>query len=268
MNMESYEPAPKKPRSASLGSSMNYMIEEDIPSPATLDIDSNLDYVPLFYPEMESIMRGFGDCEEPQRESVILVEKIVLEQMRSILFDVIGIAVKRKGKPEPNQRDFEFLMRRNPTKILRLRKYLNDVEWYERNKDLQNGRAQAYYEEYDDNKSDNEDEEIPKKYDEEKTRRLFRADRISKILLDSEQYAQFIEARTVSFYSRSSPAVREKLIELLNPPPEAHITAHVYTILSYLVHETIATIVDLAILTRLDGSNREVYPFDRITCSG
>lgn len=229
--------------------------------------DPNTDYTPIFFQEISDIMRGYGDCDRPLRESVILVEKVVIQQMRSILNDVINLAIERKGKPQPTQRDFEFMMRKHPVKIFRLQKHLKDLEFRRRYQDIMSGRATSFNEEFDVDKSDEETDEIPEKYDEEKVRRLFRADRIS-LTLNGAQYSQFNEARRTSFHCRNSNAIRTKLRILLQPPAEAQISGHIFTILGFLVHETIATIVDYAILTRLDTSNRVNDPYGRVTSSG
>lgn len=229
--------------------------------------DPNGDYTPIFFQEIADIMRGYGDCDHPLRESVILVEKIVIKQMRSILNDVINLAIERKQKPQPTQRDFEFLMRKHPVKIFRLQKHLKDLEFRRRYQDIISGRASNFNDEFDVEKSDEETDEMPEKYDEEKIRRLFRADRIS-LTLNGTQYSQFNEARRTSFHCRNSNAIRTKLRTLLQPPAEAQISGHIYTILGFLVHETIATIVDYAILTRLDSSNRGTDPYGRVTSSG
>ena len=50
------------------------------------------------------------DCETPLNDSIILIEKILLQQLRSILQDAIEIAVRRKQVPAPTKKDFEFLM--------------------------------------------------------------------------------------------------------------------------------------------------------------
>ncbi|XP_031621185.1 uncharacterized protein LOC116339449 [Contarinia nasturtii] len=224
------------------------------------------EYVPQFMQEISDIMRGYGDCEKPLMQTVILVEKIVIEQMRSLLIDIINVAMDRKGKPQPTQKDFEFMMRKHPTKLFRLQKHLKDLDFKRRYQDMISGRPMTYAEDFDEENFE-EPEEVAEKYDEEKVRRLFRADRIS-LTLDAKKYAEFNEARRTSFHCRNSAAIKAKLKTIINPPAGATISGHVYTILGYLVHETIATLCDYAILTRLDSSNRAVDPFHRIATSG
>lgn len=220
-----------------------------------------LDYVPKFGKEISDIMRGYGDCEKPLTQTVILVEKIVIEQMRALLIDVINVALDRKGKPEPKQTDFEFMMRKHPTKLFRFQKHLFEIDFRLRYHNMINGKFQI------ENIEEEEPEAVPEKYDEEKTRRLFRADRIS-LTLDMKKYHQFNEARRTTFLWRNSDEIKKKLKDIVNPPAGAIISDRVYTILGYLVHETIATLVDFAILTRLNSNNRTVDPYHRITCSG
>lgn len=43
----------------------------------------------IFFNEVSDIMHGFGDCEQPLRESVLLVEKILHQQMNGILAEAI-----------------------------------------------------------------------------------------------------------------------------------------------------------------------------------
>lgn len=139
------------------------------------------EYVPKFKEEISDIMRGYGDSEKPLHDSIILVEKIVLEQMRSLLNDVINVALNRCGRPQPMQRDF--------TKLYRFQKYLKDMELRRRYEDMLGGRPMTYSADFDEDNFE-EPEETVEKYDEEKTRRIFRANRIS-LLLNNKQYAEY-----------------------------------------------------------------------------
>lgn len=257
-----------KPARQNSANAITNVPAQSVPNVAQQKTDTNEEYKPKFLQEFSDIMRGYGDCERPLRDSVILVEKIVIQQMRSILNDAINLAIERKGLPEPSQKDFEHLMRKNPVKIFRLQKHIKYLEFRRRYNEMRTGKVTALAEDLDADKSDEESmAEMAEKYDEEKVRRLFRADRVS-LTLNGTQYTQFNESRKVSFHCRNSVHIRDKLHDLLKPPPEAKISMHVYTILGFLVHETIATIVDYAILTRLNSNNRTVDPFSRITSSG
>lgn len=226
------------------------------------------EYVPIFYQEISDIMRGFGDCETPLKESVHLVDKILLQQLRGILYEVTDLAIERKGKPEPTQKDFELLMCTNPVKVFRLQKHIKDLQLRRKIQEIYDGRSSTHSDELDTNgQSDDEvDRDVAERYDEEKIRRLFRADRISQTL-NGTQYIEYNEARRSSIYCRNSNTIRTKLRTWLKPPTEGVLSNQVYTILSYLAHETIAAIVDFSILSRLNSSNRPTEPFRRITSS-
>lgn len=228
------------------------------------------EYVPIFYQEISDIMRGFGDCEHPMRDSVLLIDKIVLQQLRGILNEVLQLAVDRKGRPAPSQKDFELLMQKNPVKVFRLQKHMRDLQKRRQIQVLYDMRTANFSDELDveGNLSDDEiDRDVSERYDEEKTRRVFRADRISQSL-NGDQYMEYNTARRSSFYGRNSSAIRTKLRMWLKAPADGVLSNQVYTILSYLAHETIAAIVDFAILTRLTSANRTVDPFGRITAAG
>lgn len=220
-----------------------------------------------FYQIISDIMRGFGDCEKPLEESVLLVEKILWQQLRGILNDVIDVAIERKGTAHPTQRDFEFLMRNNPTKVFRLQKHIKDLQMKRKLEEVYKGRPSTHEDELDTNgalSDDDQDRDVAERYDEEKVRRLFRADRISQPL-NGAQYKEYNEARRSSFYCRNSMKIRMKLRRWVKT--DIVLSNQVFTILSYLAHETIAAIVDFSILTRLNSSNRLHEPFHRVISS-
>lgn len=222
----------------------------------------------IFYNEISDIMRGFGDCEVPLRESVLLVEKILHQQLCGILSLAIQLAVHRKkasGEQQISitQADFIYLMRKSPEKILRLQKHMKELVFRKRIQEMLSGRPVSLDEE-EVAAGENCVRDLLDKHDEEKTRRLFRADRIA-LALSGAQYQQYNLARRTSFYCRNALSARFRA--WLNVPPDVYISPHVMAILTYLAHETIATIVDFAILTRLNSANRTVDPHSRIAHS-
>lgn len=262
-------PAPKKQkidRQNSIPTSTNLLNQgNSVQSTHSINKSESEECLPIFFKEISDMMRGFGDCQRPLKESVILVEKILLQQMRGILQEVVQLAVNRTNKPEPRLRDFQFLMRKSPTRLYRLHHYLISLHRIRQMQDNRNGIPSNYRLELESN--DDEDlrdiviaEQI---YDEEKVRRFFRADRISQILQGAE-YKEYTEARRTSLGSQN---LRNKLRSWLNPTSDTIISNQVYVILAYLAHETIATIVDYSILTRLNSANRQTDPFNRFTTS-
>lgn len=206
-------------------------------------------------------MRGFGDAETKYqiRESIILVEKIVNSQLKGILQEAIDVVVERTGKLQPRPKDFEFLMRKNPVKILRLKKYLKDLQFFKKRvRDMLGDRYQGIDDDTLFEQSDDEsDIELTEKFDEEKTRRIFRADRISQILSAGTQYQEYNEARRTSFLGRNSNLMKSRMRDWLKVPNDVILVPKVLTILAFLAHETIGTIVDYCILSRLNSTNRK-----------
>lgn len=207
-------------------------------------------------------MHGFGDCDQPLRESVLLMERILHQQLTAILTDVIQVASQR-GDTKLTQADFEYMMRRSPEKIYRLQKHLRDLGLRKRIQEMLSGKGTLHDESEVADRSSERD--VLEKYDEERSRRLFRADRISQILTGA-QYQQYNAAKRTSFYCRNQMSQRFRT--WLSIPADLQITPHVLTILSYLAHETIAVIVDRAILVRLNSSNRLVDPYQRYSHTG
>lgn len=220
-------------------------------------------YQPLFFDDISSILRGHGDGPEPIKETVILVEKILLQQLRAIVNLLLEIAYERKKTYQPSLKDVEYLMRLHPQRIYRLKKHLSELQYIMKIQDLRAGRIRNEMNIMD--VSEDEDPQpIVEKYDEEKTRRIFRVDRITQFLNES-QYSAYVEARRTSFYH--SPAMKMKLQKWLSNQ-DIKLTPALLTILVYLSHETIAILVDHCILSRLSSSNRSVDPFNRTTSNG
>lgn len=228
------------------------------------------DHVPVFFDEISQIMRGYGDCEKPLRESVILVEKIVLHQLRGIMQEAIDHAMSRQNSPVLSRRDFEYIMRKNPVRVARLQKYFRDMAFVKKKmKDLYGDRFSGIGDlgSNMDESDEDSDRDVAEKFDEEKVRRLFRADRISQILA-GKQYEEFNLARRTSFMHRNTNTMKNRMRTWLNFPEDVMISQSCLLTLSYLAHETIAVLVDFCILTRLNSSNRAVEPYSRVTSSG
>lgn len=156
------------------------------------------EYKSKIYDEISILMRAFGDvCDSSlqSRESVILVEKILIQQLKDILDAVTNVAFKRTGSFIPNQLDFELLMHRNKVKLTRFRKYMRNIQKVQCKSEQNSGNYDINFLNRisEDNGCNNEDEH--ELYDAEKIRRLYRADRISQIL-SAEKYEEFQKARS------------------------------------------------------------------------
>lgn len=153
------------------------------------------EYKSKIYDEIATLMRAFGDTshELQIRESVILVEKILIQQLRDIMDAVMNNAYKRTGSFVPAQLDFEILYRYKP-RLVRFQKYMKNIQKVACKNEQKHSSGN-----YDINflnriSEDNSDDE-PEIYDAEKIRRLYRADRISQIL-SVEKYEEFQKARS------------------------------------------------------------------------
>ncbi|XP_052872964.1 uncharacterized protein LOC128278304 [Anopheles cruzii] len=230
---------------------------------------SDGDYKFIFYDEIAQIMRGYGDCEKPLRESVILVEKIVLQQLRGIMQEAIDHAMSRPNSPTLSRRDFEYIMRNNQVRVARMQKYFRDMAMMKKRlRDMYGDRFSHLHLGANSEPSDDDsDREAQEKKDEEKVRRLVRADHISQFL-SGKQYEEFNFARRTSFMHRNAETMKSRMRAWLNIPEDVNITQSCLLTLAYLAHETIAVLVDFCILTRLNSSNRIVEPYSRITSSG
>uniref|UniRef100_A0A2M4BU95 Putative histone acetyltransferase pcaf/saga subunit supt3h/spt3 n=1 Tax=Anopheles marajoara TaxID=58244 RepID=A0A2M4BU95_9DIPT len=225
------------------------------------------DYKPVYFEEISQIMRGYGDCERPLRESVILMEKIVLQQLRGMTQEAIDHAMSRPNSPTLSRRDFEFIMRNNQLRVARLQQHFRNMAMMKKRlKDIYGDRY-SHLGGGSEASDDDSDREAPEKYDEEKTRRLVRADRISQILF-GKQYEEFNFARRASFMHRNTEALKGRMRGWLNIPEDVNISPSCLLTLAYLAHETVAILVDYCILTRLNSSNRLVEPYSRVTSSG
>jgi len=160
--------------------------------------NNNNEYKSKIYDEIAILMRAFGDISDSSlqiRESIILVEKILIQQLKEILECVINNAHKRTGNFLPNQLDFELLMHKNKPKLFRFRKYMRNIQKIQcknEQKTAGNSYDVNFLNRISEESNDSADEEI---YDAENTRRLYRADRISQIL-SVEKYGEFQKARS------------------------------------------------------------------------
>lgn len=179
-----------------------------------------------------------------------------MQQLRAIMHEAQNLAYRRSNAQIPSQLDFEFMMRRNPAKLQRFRKYLKSVR---RLKDM-SGSSSAGLSflsrlstSTDDGTASGEDEQ--EIFDPEKTRRLFRADRISQVL-SPQRYEEYTKARSWASNFQNKSDMMRKLVEILQLPREIQEQSLCLEIILFLVQETIATVVDFAILTRLNTDNQ------------
>lgn len=212
----------------------------------------------LFEKEISDLMKSNGDSLNFQEiSSVHLIEKVLKKEMHHIFYAASKAADERRDSSVPIQEDFEYAMRRNPIRVSRMRKALKNMQIMEGLQKMHKNSTPL-----------NLDFRIqmwvpPETYDEEKTRRLFRADRIS-LLLSPNNFQKFNFARKMNLLSRSrSQLISMKFRKFLNLSDDYDFNENICQIVCHLANETILTIVDYAILTRLNSVNRDVDPHSR-----
>jgi transcription initiation protein SPT3 len=217
------------------------------------------------FDEVAILMRAFGDVTDSSmqiRESVILVEKILIQQLKLIIESVNEICVERThgASNVPHQIDFEFLMHRNKPKLMRFRKYMRNVQRVQCKSGEQKSHSGSggnfginFLNRLAEETTSDEEQET---YDAEKIRRIYRADRISNIL-SPQKYEEFQKARSWSSNLRNKADFLRKIVEILQLPKEIQDSSNCLEIIQFLTMETIATIVDFSLLTRLTSENLE-----------
>lgn len=210
-----------------------------------------------YYNEISLMMFGFGDSHKPNPETVRLVESIVLKQLRTIVQEAMKYSEGKNLRGE----ELVFLMRHNKHKMIRFVKYLQN----KRNKYLLQ-KMQMNILEVDMGQQPKGDllqfiERIDEtgefsnlsEFDEVKHERQVRADRISQAL-DEKKYLEFCKARCVSFNSKDTiHRSLDKLRAWIDPKKEIEFNADALDVLAYYAYQTVAEIIDYALLVRMDS---------------
>lgn len=74
------------------------------------------------------MMHGFGDDSEPMIESAKIIEDVVLNQMRAIIYEACKIAEMRDSLVVCAE-EFLFLLRKDKIKLQRLVNYLSKLDF-------------------------------------------------------------------------------------------------------------------------------------------
>lgn len=211
--------------------------------------------VPSYHDEITSMLFGFGDAPVPNKETVVLVETIVLQQLRSIVQEALKFSTDGKSlKGE----ELVFLMRHNKHKMRRFIRHLANKELKKEIEkenvqiseiDMIVNKPKHHLVEFIDSIDETGELTDLSEFDEVKHNRQIRASYISETL-DEEKYLKYQKARCVSFVAGKS---YEKFKAWLNPKEGVNFTTTALEVLSYYAFETIAQLVDFAFLVRLDN---------------
>nr|XP_055185910.1 transcription initiation protein SPT3 homolog isoform X2 [Nyctereutes procyonoides] len=226
-----------------------------------------------FAAELQSMMFSLGDARRPLHETAVLVEDVVHTQLINLLQQAAEVSQLR-GARVISAEDLLFLMRKDKKKLRRLLKYmffrdykskivkgideddlLEDKLSGSSNANKRQKIAQDFLNSIDQTGellAMFEDDEI----DEVKQERMERAERQTRIM-DSAQYAEFCESRQLSF-SKKASKFRDWL-DCSSMEIKPNVVA--MEILAYLAYETVAQLVDLALLVRQDMVTKAGDPF-------
>ncbi|KAK7474800.1 hypothetical protein BaRGS_00033981 [Batillaria attramentaria] len=227
-----------------------------------------------------SLPYGFGDCRRSLHESAVLVEEIVHQQMASLLCQASDVAMTR-GSRFVGLEDILFLLRKDKVKLRRLLRYLDLKDFkmaalkgalpeeeegeVDVKPQIMKRRRKVCY---DFLASIDQTGELLALFDDPgvdlvKHERLVRAELMARGM-DSQQYKEFCEARQANFSRRyKSQRFKDWLMAGVNvdikPNPQA------LEVVSYLAYETVAQVVDLALVVKQDQRAVESDPLARVT---
>ncbi|XP_030054625.1 transcription initiation protein SPT3 homolog isoform X2 [Microcaecilia unicolor] len=230
---------------------------------------------------MEKLLFSLGDVRRPLHETAVLVEDIVHTQLIHLLQQAAEVSQLR-GARVISAEDLLFLMCKDKKKLRRLLKYMNFRDYKSRvTKGLEEddlledkvgaGSSSSSSSNSNINKRQKlahdflssidqtgellallDDEEI----DEVKQERMERAEKQTR-MMDPAQYAEFCESRQLGFSKKAS-----KFRDWLDcSSMEIKPNAIAMEILAYLAYETVAQLVDLALLVKQDMTPKADDPF-------
>lgn len=226
-----------------------------------------------FVTDIQLMMHGFGDCRKPLPETAAVIESVVHQQMTLFLHQATEIAEQR-GSRLVGPEDILFIMRKDPLKLQRLVHYMGVRDLYQRQRtptsaastgDLQDLGLELgsevsrkklctsflqsidQYGQYDLLYTSS----IP---DPVKYERTSRQDNMTKGMT-CQRYKEYCEARKASFCPRLRVnKFREWLLR--DESGDVKLTQLVLEMLNRLAYETVAQIVDLALLVKRDATGR------------
>ncbi|XP_023947625.1 transcription initiation protein SPT3 homolog [Bicyclus anynana] len=233
-----------------------------------------------FQKEISNMMHGFGDNPNPNAATVVLVEDIVLQQLRSMIQEALNYSML-KGTNVISNHEIIYLMRKNPVKLKRLQNYQIKMDHIDntRNPTAANPSTTSILtgivleEEKESKKKrthidvikdlDEMDEVSLVKFDAIDYLRKVRAAKITESM-SFEKYEAYHKARCSSF--RSGYGLSKGFVKLeswINPTKELKITQLALEVLCFLAYETVAEIVDAVFLIRQDSKKKSGDPFSK-----
>lgn len=223
------------------------------------------------------MMHGFGDNPNPNAATVLLVENIVLQQLKSMLQEALTYANMRGTKVVTNY-EIIYLMRKSYMKLKRLHDYQIKLDKIDKNKVALNSDTIMGNIILEDDKEpsmkkrrthidiikdlDETDEVDEIKFDVIGYLRKVRAAKITESMT-FEKYEAYHKARCTSFRSGNHIKGFNKFERWINPTKELKITIPALEVLCFLAYETVAEIVDGVFLIRQDAKKKSGDPFSK-----
>ncbi|CAL4125292.1 unnamed protein product, partial [Meganyctiphanes norvegica] len=221
--------------------------------------------------DIQLMMHGFGDCRKPLPETAKVIESIVHQQMTLFLHQANDIAEQR-GARNIGPEDILFIMRKHPLKLQRLVQYMGVRDQYQR---LRNAASSSSSDLSETGSDIVGSTEVSRKkvcveflksidqcgqyegiynvslYDQVVAERRHRANAMTQGM-STQRYLEYCEARRASFYPRLK--VNKFREWLLNDDTlDIKLSQHVLEMLNFLAYETVAQVVDLALLVKRDA---------------
>lgn len=228
-----------------------------------------------FQKEISNMMHGFGDNPNPNPATVVLVENIVLQQLRSVLQEALRISEIR-GKKNISNYEIIFLMRKNIMKLKQLENYQVSLDNVDKTSTMGLTDDELLY--LDDETTpklrqkrnhieiiehfDELDEVKHIKVNTVAVNRKRRASRLSE-QLPLDKYEAYHKARCSSFRSNTTFKGFVKLEKWINPNKELKLTVLALEVLAFIAYETVAEIVDGVYLIRQDAKKKPGDPFSK-----
>ncbi|XP_014287079.1 transcription initiation protein SPT3 homolog [Halyomorpha halys] len=232
-----------------------------------------------FMKEIQLMMYGLGDCSKPLETTATLVETIVLDQLKRLMIQAEEVAEMR-GEEIVGPEDILFLMKRNEPALKRLITYLGIKD----EKAILNKALQELVDIDFEGQMRMEDE--PSQLQWKKTRKGYCLEFLKTIGIEetdldmtedtvkesrqirannktmdmsSTAYQEYHKARCASF--SSAQICSQKFLDWLRQGGmEQTLTTPVAEILVYLAKETVANIVDMALIVREEAPFQMTEP--------
>ncbi|XP_050715092.1 transcription initiation protein SPT3 homolog isoform X1 [Eriocheir sinensis] len=235
-----------------------------------------------FVTDIQLMMHGFGDCRKPLRETAAVIESIVHQQMTVFLHQATDIAEQR-GQRVVGPEDILFVMRRDPLKLQRLVHYMGVRDLYQKTRaststpstgdpsetpgevatppEVSRKKLCINFLQTIDQTGQYEPLYSSSIQDPVKAERISRLDSLTQGM-SFQRYKEYCEARRASFCPRLRVnKFRDWLLGEENS--DVKLTQLVLEMLNRLAYETVAQIVDLALLVKRDanGHNSDLSRF-------